>query len=344
MHLSRRPLAVALPLIAASFVCHSYDWQPLPQLAPEPADNPQTPQKVALGRQLFFDPRFSSTGTVSCNSCHNLMAGGDDSRSTSMGVHGLAGPRNAPTVWNSAYHSVQFWDGRAASLEEQARGPVVAGVEMGMATLDEAIGRVRDIPGYVRQFQEVFGGDAPVTVANAAKAVAAYERTLVTPGSPYDRYVTGESVALTEQQVRGMRTFEELGCIACHRGPAFNGPTMAEGKGFFISFPFHTSEYVKLYDLRDDDGRFKVTGDEADRHKFRVPTLRNVALTAPYFHNGKVRTLTDAVRVMAPSQLNRRLLDQQAEDVAAFLDALTGPFPEQTMPRLPPTTGRTVLD
>jgi cytochrome c peroxidase len=261
-----------------------------------------------------------------------------------MGVHGLAGPRNAPTVWNSAYHSVQFWDGRAASLEEQARGPVVAGVEMGMATLDEAIGRVRDIPGYVRQFQEVFGGDAPVTVANAAKAVAAYERTLVTPGSPYDRYVTGESVALTEQQVRGMRTFEELGCIACHRGPAFNGPTMAEGKGFFISFPFHTSEYVKLYDLRDDDGRFKVTGDEADRHKFRVPTLRNVALTAPYFHNGKVRTLTDAVRVMAPSQLNRRLLDQQAEDVAAFLDALTGPFPEQTMPRLPPTTGRTVLD
>ncbi len=338
-----RPLA-AVFLAVASAGAASYDWQPLPMRATVPADNAQTPEKIALGKQLFFDPRFSSTGTVSCNSCHNLMTGGDDSRSTSMGVHGLAGPRNAPTVWNSAFHSVQFWDGRAVSLEEQAKGPVVAGVEMGMGSLDEALARLRDIPGYVEQFRAVFGGEQPVTADNAAKAVAAYERTLITPGSPYDRYVTGDASALTPQQARGMKTFEDLGCIACHRGPAFNGPLMPDGKGFFISFPFHTSEYVKIYDLRDDDGRFKVTGDENDRHKFRVPTLRNVALTAPYFHNGKVKTLEEAVRVMAPSQLNKRLLDEQVRDVAAFLEALTGPFPEQTLPRLPPTPGRTLLD
>ena len=336
------PLAASL--LAISAASSGYEWQALPDKAVAPADNPPTAKKIELGKQLFFDPRFSSTGTVSCNSCHNLMTGGDDSRSTSMGVHGLAGPRNAPTVWNSAFHSVQFWDGRAATLEEQAKGPVVAGVEMGMNSLEDALARVRQIPGYVEQFKAVFGGDDPVNAENAAKAVGAYERTLITPGSPYDRYVKGNASALTPQQVRGMKTFDELGCTACHRGPAFNGPEMPGGKGFFISFPFHTSEYVKTYNLRDDEGRFLVTQNEADRHKFRVPTLRNIALTAPYFHNGKVKTLEEAVRVMAPSQLNKNLLDEQARDVAACLDALTGPFPEQTMPRLPATIGYTILD
>lgn len=338
-----RLLRSSLVLLLWYGPAHAYEWQALPEAAPVPADNPQTPAKVALGKQLFFDPRFSSTGTVSCNSCHNLMAGGDDGRTTSMGVHGLTGPRNAPTVWNSAFHSVQFWDGRAKDLEAQAKGPVVASVEMGMGSLDAAIARVGLIPGYVEKFRAVFGGQDPVSIDNAAKAVAAFERTLITPDSPYDRYVKGDRGALTEKQIRGMQTFEQLGCVACHRGPAFNGPTMPDGTGFYIDFPFHDSPYVEQYGLRDEDGRFAVTGDPQDKHKYRVPTLRNVALTAPYFHNGRVKTLAEAVRVMAPSQLHKTLADDQVDDVVAFLNALTGEFPRMELPRLPPTPGRSVV-
>lgn len=322
---------------------HAYDWQALPEQPPIPADNPQTAAKIDLGRQLFFDPRFSSTGTVSCNSCHNLMAGGDDGRRVSMGVHGLTGPRNAPTVWNAAFHSVQFWDGRARTLEEQAMGPVVAGVEMGMKSLDHAIERLRAIPGYVERFHAVFGGDDPVTTVNAARAVAAFERTLITPDSDYDRWVRGDAGALTPRQLRGMQSFERLGCVACHRGPAFNGPAMPGGTGFYVEFPFHDSPYVEQYGLRDDDGRYAVTRDEADRHKYRVPTLRNVAITAPYFHNGRVQTLHEAVRVMAPSQLKQTLTETEVDDVVAFLTSLTGRFPGQVLPRLPETPGRSIV-
>ncbi len=317
------------------------EWAALPDVPPIPAGNPQTTAKVELGKQLFFDPRFSSTGTVSCNSCHNLMAGGEDSRTTSMGVHGLAGPRNAPTVWNSAFHSVQFWDGRAASLEEQAKGPVVAQVEMGMRSLDDAISRVRRIPGYAAQFKQVFGGENPVTVDNAARAVAAFERTLITPGSAYDRFSAGDQTAMDEQQKRGMKRFNELGCTGCHHPPAFTGPWLPGG--FFVTFPFHDSPYVTKYQLREDKGREAVTGDPGDKHKYRVPTLRNVALTAPYFHNGSVPTLNEAVQVMAASQLATKLTVEEAADIAAFLNALTGPFPIMTLPRLPPTPGETVV-
>lgn len=338
------PVLLTTCVLVASPITSAYEWEALPDTPPIPADNPQTREKIELGKRLFFDPRFSATGTVSCNTCHNLMAGGDDSRSVSMGVHGLVGPRNAPTVWNAAFHSVQFWDGRARSLEDQARGPVVAPVEMGMNSLEAAIERVRRIPGYAAEFKQVFGGDEPVTIDNAAKAVAAYERTLITPNSPYDRYVRGDKGALTEQQIRGMKAFEQLGCIACHRGPAFNGPTMPDGRGFYISFPFHKTEYTEKYGLKEDPGRFGVTGNAGDKNKFRVPTLRNVALTAPYFHNGRVRTLNEAVRIMAPSQLHERLAEQQIEDVVAFLNALTGEFPEQSLPRLPATPGLTLVE
>lgn len=317
------------------------EWLPLPAYSPVPDDNPQTATRIELGKQLFFDPRFSSTGTVSCNSCHNLMSGGDDSRATSIGVHGLAGPRNAPTVWNAAFHSVQFWDGRAASLEEQAKGPVVAQVEMGMRSLDDAISRVRRIPGYVDQFRQIFGGDNPVSVDNAARAVAAFERTLITPGSAYDRYVMGDKTAMSEQQQRGMKRFNALGCTGCHRPPAFTGPWLPGG--FFVTFPFHDSPYVAKYKLRDDMGREAVTGKPEDRHKYRVPTLRNVALTAPYFHNGGVATLNEAVQVMAASQLGIKLDTGESADIVAFLNTLTGPFPEIALPRLPPTPGESVI-
>jgi cytochrome c peroxidase len=315
-------------------------WQPLPDKAPEPADNPTTPAKVELGKMLYFDPRFSSTGSVSCFSCHNVMEGGDDHMPTSIGVHGQKGGRNAPTVWNAAFHSVQFWDGRAASLEDQAKGPPVNPIEMGMADLDAVIGRVRNIPGYKPYFEKAFGPGDVITVDNAAKAVAAYERTLITPGSAYDRYAKGDAKALTAQQERGLQAFAATGCTSCHSGPAFNGPTMPIGTGFFMKFPtFAASPYVAKYDLVADGGRYESTKQDADRSMWRVPTLRNLIYTAPYMHNGAVKTLPEAIRVMASTQLNQTLTDAQVADIAVFFDSLTGPFPSQVMPRLPPTPG-----
>jgi cytochrome c peroxidase len=318
----------------------AYDWQALPETAPAPADNPTTPEKVELGRMLYFDPRFSSTGTVSCNSCHNLMLGGEDNRNFSMGVHGKTGGRSSPTVWNAAFASSQFWDGRAATLEDQAKGPVVNPVEMGMSELDAAMERLNAIPGYKPYFVKAFGEDNPMTADNAAKAVAAYERTMITPNSPYDRFVKGDKSALSEAQQRGMDSFAELGCTGCHSGPAFSGPAMPAGTGFFAKFPtFADSDYVRKYDLDKDKGRQDVTKKETDAHMFKVPTLRNIALTAPYFHNGSVKTLEEAVRVMAGTQLNKELSDAQVSDMVAFLNGLTGEFPEQPMPRLPATAG-----
>ncbi len=320
------------------------DWQALPDKAPEPADNPTTAEKVELGRMLYFDPRFSKTGTVSCNSCHNLMLGGDDNRDFSMGVHGKTGGRSAPTVWNAAFASSQFWDGRASSLEEQAKGPVVNPVEMGMSDLEKAINRVRAIPGYKPYFERAFGGKNPVTVDNAAKAVAAFERTMITPNSPYDRFVKGDKTALTAQQQRGMQAFAETGCTNCHSGAAFNGPAMPAGTGFFMKFPtFANNDYVKKYDLAKDKGRFDVTGNKADTYLFKVPTLRNAVLTAPYFHNGSVATLGEAIRVMAKVQLNVDPDDAKVADIEAFLNALTGEFPEQRLPRLPATPGWSIM-
>jgi cytochrome c peroxidase len=314
--------------------------QALPTVAPAPADNPTTPAKVTLGKMLYFDPRFSSTGTVSCFSCHNVMEGGDDHRPTSIGVHGQKGGRNAPTVWNAAFLSVQFWDGRAATLEDQAKGPPVNPIEMGMENLTAVIGRIQHIPGYKPYFEQAFGTGDVVTMDNAARAIAAYERTLITPGSAYDRYANGEKDALTAQQVRGLNTFLATGCGSCHQGPAFSGPPLPIGTGFFMKFPvFPDSPYVAKYDLMKDKGRFEATHNTADEHLWRVQTLRNLVYTAPYMHNGSVKTLPEAVRVMAATELNRHPSDADVADITAFLESLTGPFPDQMMPRLPPTPG-----
>ena len=334
-------------IVAAAMMAGSQSaiaaWQALPETAPAPDDNPTTAAKVELGKMLYMDPRFSSTGTVSCNSCHNVMEGGDDSRTFSMGVHGKQGGRNAPTVWNSAFHSVQFWDGRADLLEDQAKGPVTNPVEMGMSDIEQAMDRVRAIPGYKPYFEEAFGKDS-MTVDNAAKAVAAFERTLITPNSPYDNYVKGDKKAMTEQQVRGMEKFAASGCAACHSGPAFNGPQMKLGEGYYSKFPtFADNNYVSRYKLADDKGREEVTGNTADANLFRVPTLRNITDTAPYFHNGSVNDLGEAVRVMAKTQLNKDLADADVADIVAFLGALTGEYPEITMPRLPATAGTSIV-
>jgi len=321
------------------------DWQALPSEAPAPSNNPTSAAKVELGKMLFMDPRFSSTGTVACNSCHNVMEGGDDDRQFSMGIHGKTGGRNAPTVWNSAFASTQFWDGRAASLEEQAKGPVTNPVEMGMPNLEEAFARVKAIPGYADAFRKAYGSNDAMTIENAAKAVAAFERTLITPNSPYDQFVKGNKKALNKAQQRGMKKFAELGCTACHSGAAFNGPTMPEGQGFFAKFPtFSGSEYDTRYELLKDNGRYEVSKNDTDKNMWRVPTLRNISLTAPYFHNGAVKTLSEAVRVMARTQLNKELSDKDTADVVAFLDSLTGEFPAIAMPRLPGKAGETTVN
>jgi len=337
------PAAVAalmLTLPVESFAQGTVHWQPLPTVAPAPADNPTTPAKVRLGKMLFFDPRLSSTGTVSCFSCHNIMEGGDDHRPVSIGVEAQRGGRNAPTVFNAAFLSVQFWDGRAATLEEQAKGPPVNPIEMGMKNISEEIFRIRKIPGYRPYFVQAFGSGNVVTMDNAVKAIAAYERTLITPGSAYDRYVEGAHNALTAQQIRGMKDFASLGCAGCHQGPNFSGPPLPMGQGFYVKFPVYPrSPYVAKYDLMKDPGRYDVTHNPADKNMWRVPGLRNLLYTAPYMHNGSVKSLPEAVRVMASTQLNRTLTAAQVNDITAFLGSLTGPFPKQTMPRLPPTPG-----
>jgi len=336
-----RMLATALLMtLAAAAAQAQTQWAALPDTAPAPADNLTTAAKIELGKMLYFDPRLSSTGTVSCFSCHNVMEGGDDHMTTSAGVHGQKGGRNAPTVWNAAFHSAQFWDGRAPSLEEQAKGPPVNPIEMGMPSLDAVIGRVRHIPGYKPYFEKAFGAGDVVTMDNAAKAIAAYERTLITPGSAYDRYAKGDARALTAQQIRGLEALADQGCTSCHQGPAFNGPSLPAGTGFFMKFPtYPDSVYVVKYKLVDDPGRASVTNDPADKGMWRVPTLRNVEYTAPYMHTGLVKTLAEAVRVMAATQLNKTPAEAEVADIVAFLNSLSGPFPQQTMPRLPPTPG-----
>jgi len=333
----RNLLAVALVLAATA----AQAMVPLPDQPPVPAHNPMSAAKVELGRQLFFDPRLSLDGTVSCASCHNVITGGgDDDRATSVGVGGKLGNRSAPTVLNSAFMSVLFWDGRAVSLEEQAKGPLVNPVEMAMPDHAAVIGRLKNIPGYTRQFKTVFGGQDALTIDNVARAIAAYERTLLTPDSPVDRFLKGDRTALSARAQRGMKLFDRLGCVSCHSGPIYSGHIVKEGFLFYPwnlqKFPtFRGSTYETKYELAKDLGRFEVTKNVRDRHMFRIPSLRNIALTAPYMHNGKVPNLEEAIRVMAKVQLDKELEDEQVKDLAAFLEGLTGRLPRQEVPRLP---------
>lgn len=314
-------------------------WPALPDVAPAPENNPTTDEKVELGKILYFDPRLSATGTVSCNSCHNVMLSGDDNRATSFGIKGLLGGRNAPTVWNATFQSVQFWDGRAKDLEEQAAGPITNPIEMGMESHDLAVDNLKKISGYAELFAKAFGDDM-ITIDRVTKAIAAYERTLITPNSAYDLYKKGDKTALNEQQMRGMQAFQNTGCTACHSGLNFSGPQLPIGTGFYQKFPtIPASKYEAMYDLTADLGRYDVTGKESDKNMFRVPTLRNIAITAPYFHNGKVATLEEAIKVMAKTQLGRDLDDATTADIKAFLESLTGEFPVQEMPVLPAIIG-----
>ncbi|AFZ74257.1 cytochrome-c peroxidase [Natronobacterium gregoryi] len=316
-----------------------------------------TEEKIELGEQLYFDPRISETGTISCNTCHNVMEGGDDSRPVAMGVHGETGPVASPTVWNSGFHHTQFWDGRADTLAEQAEGPIVADVEMGMPDHEAALDRVRAVDGYIEQYEEVYGdevdSDDPedlVTLDHTTDAIAAYERTLVTPNSPYDQYVEGDTDALTDEQLDGMESFQELGCQSCHSGPMFSGQwdEPESGEGIYMPHPTfeenpQCEQYIEEYDLMENPGRAGVTDDEADEYHYKVPTLRNVEHTAPYMHTGQVPTLEEAIRVMGACSLDDEPSDEEVEDIAAFLTTLTGEYPEQEMPRLPNPSGESMI-
>ena len=333
-------------------------WSPLPTFAPAPADNPQTAEKIALGKKLFFDARLSLDGTLSCASCHEVSEnkGGADGRAVSTGIYDQKGTRNAPTVLNAAFQRVLFWDGRAASLEEQALGPLTNPIEMGMPDLATVEARIRGITGYAEQFAAVFPENPEITRQNVAKAIAAYERTLITPNSPYDRFVAGDRTALTEQQIRGMALFESTGCTHCHSGPNFSEASVFGETAVFRFFPaIPHPEYEQKYRLTEDRG-LENGNPEADRGVWRVPSLRNVARTAPYFHNGSVDSLEEAVRIMASVQLgkvvsesdtddkavfwsssrrafniadNRALSDSEVGEIVAFLGALSGELPEE---------------
>lgn len=319
-------------------------WQPLPQRVEAPQDNPTTAAKVELGKKLYFDPRLSITGTVSCNTCHNLMEGGDDGRATSMGVHGRLGPRNAPTVWNSAFQTAQFWDARAKDLEEQSKGPLVANPEMGMPSHEVVLERIAAIPGYRVEFAQVFGKKDPITIDNVGKAIAAFERTLITPSSAYDRFAQGDNSALRPKQQRGLKLFASVGCTECHSGPAFNNWEPGIKEIALSKFPrFADDPIVSKYSLSEDLGRYTVTKDSEDKHYFKIPTLRNVTLTAPYFHNGTVDELSTAIKVMGITQLGTELSDEEIDEIVAFLTALEGEFPELTLPRLPSRPGKSIL-
>jgi cytochrome c peroxidase len=313
----KRTLLKAL-VFATLSAAPAFANEPLPSVPPIPAANSMSSQKVELGKMLFFEPRLSSSGVVSCASCHNPSFAFTDRVPRALGHNHQVGPRNTPTVLNAAFLSSQFWDGRAATLEEQALGPIQATVEMNQS-LERAVATLNGIPEYKKMFAEVFGGKDPVSSANIGKAMAAFERTLITPNSPFDRYLMGDKEAISAYAAKGWELFQKKGCNGCHSGPNFtNG-------GFYrIIVPGST-----------DLGRFEVTKKEEDKYKFRVQTLRNVALTYPYFNNGSVVRLNDAVKVMSKEMLGSETGDEEAALIVEFLKSLTGTMPRVDYPILP---------
>ena len=281
-----------------------------------------------LGKKLFFDPRLSRSGFISCNSCHNLSMGGTDNLRTSIGHNWQEGPINAPTVLNSSLNVAQFWDGRAADLQEQAGGPIANPGEMAFShTL--ALSVLESIPGYVNEFKLVFGSDE-ITIDRVTKAIAEFEKTLVTPNSRFDQWLMGDKDALTGQEQAGWALFKDSGCVACHNGSALGGNT------------FQKMGVVEPYQSASDtEGRFAVTGIDADRFNFKVPTLRNVELTYPYFHDGGAQTLTEAVDIMGRLQLGKRFTSEENVQIVAFLKTLTGDQPSFMLPILPPSNENT---
>lgn len=309
----------------------------LPKLMESPTRK-VTPDKIALGHMLYFDTRLSRGQELSCASCHDLSAYGADSRpeaiekGRSFGHRKQFGERNSPSTYNAALHVAQFWDGRASDVEEQAKGPILNPVEMTMADESSVVAVLKSIPGYLPLFKAAFPeGADPVSYDNMAQAIGAYERTLVTPGR-FDKFLAGDDAALSRTELDGLATFIDTGCIACHTGKAVGGG-MYQKLGLLKPYP------------TSDVGRMAVTGKAEDKFFFKVPSLRNVAKTAPYFHDGSIKTLPEAVRVMAEYQTAAgKLSDEKVTLIVAFLESLTGELPGlETIgkPEVPPNGPKT---
>lgn len=299
-------------------------------LAQEPVD-PIAPvkdinlAKAELGKKLYFDVRLSKSGFISCNSCHNLSMGGTDNLKTSIGHKWQQGPINAPTVLNSSLNVAQFWDGRAATLKEQAGGPIANPGEMAF-THTLAVHVLESIPGYVVEFKQVFGSDK-ISIDEVTEAIAEFEKTLVTPNSHFDQWLLGDKGALTPDELAGYTLFKESGCIACHNGSALGGTSFQK---MGVVAPYKTDNPAQ--------GLSGVTGKDADRFKFKVPTLRNVALTYPYFHDGEAATLAEAVEIMGRLQLGKTFTPGENDEIVAFLKTQTGEQPSFSLPILPPSS------
>ncbi len=310
-------------------------FKPIPINAPQLAGNPATPEKLALGAMLFFDPRISATHSISCASCHSIGLGGADNSPTSAGFHGKRGGRNSPTVFNSAFNFAQFWDGRAKDLEQQAGGPMINPVEMASPTSHVAE-QLSALPGYRVAFAKVFPNDpVPVSIANAQKAIAVFEATLTTPNAPFDRFLRGDPGALDGEQKAGLKLFIDKGCASCHAGVNVGGEIYAK----FGAVAAPPADYRPAGDV----GRATVTGKASDTYVFKVPTLRNIALTAPYFHTGSEQDLMKVIDVMAKSQLGQSLTPVETKRIAAFLGTLTGDHPQVLQPQLPVSDAKSPL-
>jgi cytochrome c peroxidase len=284
--------------------------------------------QVELGKKLYFDPRLSKSGFISCNSCHNLSMGGTDNLKTSIGHNWAQGPINAPTVLNSSLNVAQFWDGRAADLKAQAGGPIANPGEMAF-THTLAIDVLESIPEYVTEFKQVFGKEH-IDIDQVTLAIAEFEKTLVTPNSRFDQWLLGDRDVLTADELAGYELFKSSGCVGCHNGEAVGGNS------------FQKMGLVEPYQAKSPaEGLSAVTGKDADRFKFKVPTLRNVEMTYPYFHDGEAETLAEAVDVMGRLQLGKKFSDEENAQIVAFLKTLTGDQPEFLLPILPPSTDKT---
>jgi cytochrome c peroxidase len=307
--------------------------QALPYGAGKVTDNVLTREKIELGTMLFFEPRLSASGVISCNTCHNLGTGGDDNLPTSVGHGWQKGPRNSPTVLNAVYNKAQFWDGRAEDLKAQAKGPVQAGVEMANKP-EVVVVTLKSMPEYAERFGRAFPGEAdPVTFDNMARAIEAFEATLVTPGSPFDAWIEGNDNALTADEKLGLDLFISKGCTACHTGVNIGGQDY---------YPFGLIKRPGADILPPGDkGRFQVTKTATDEYVFRAGPLRNIALTAPYFHSGQVWDLEQAVAIMGVAQLGTELKGDEAKLIATFLGSLTGEQPRVEYPILPKETADT---
>ena len=294
-------------------------FQPLPAEAANPA-NAVTPEKVLLGKTLYYDNRLSKNNTESCNTCHNLATYGVDNKSTSPGDNGKLGSRNSPTTLNAALHFVQFWDGRMKDVEEQAGGPVMNPAEMAMPAEKEVIARLTKNEGYKKMFEAAYPGEKqPVTFENMRNSIAAFERTLLTPGK-FDKFLGGDLTAMNEQEIKGLHSFMETGCTTCHAGTLLGG-------NMFQKYPLFGTHKELTGSIVDDQGKMQATKNEADKYIFKVPSLRNVAVTWPYLHDGSVKDLDKMIPVMAKGQLNKELTSEQTSDISAFLKSLTGEVP-----------------